>query len=296
MQVQLINVVDKEAEEDSDFIPSDGLAYVIEFEGRRILFDSGDKGTILMHNMNLLNIDPNTLEFLVLSHSHYDHTFGIEALLDARKEVETLRIIAHPHAFQRRKAKFPLILKALLKYRMYNFGFPKLPKSKRKRLVFEPTTKPFEITPYLKTTGEIAERKEIACTIDDLKRKEGRRYVKDDLLDDLSLILKTKEGIVVICGCGHSGVLNICERAKELFPNQEIKTIIGGTHLVALTEEKDLEYVAKKLEEEYNKPLLYFSHCTGKRAIKYMTNYFGKEIVRPFKIGDILTFEVDSIV
>ena len=55
--------------------------------------------------------------------------------------------------------------------------------------------------------------------------------------------------------------------------------------------EKELEYVANKLENEYGKPELYFSHCTGTKAIKFMTKYFGKEIVQPFKVGDTLTFE-----
>ena len=89
---------------------------------------------------------------------------------------------------------------------------------------------------------------------------------------------------------GHSGILNICSRAKEIFPNKEIKTIIGGTHLVILDESK-LEYVASKLETEYGKPELYLSHCTGKKAIQFLTKRFGKEIVHPFKVGDVLDFE-----
>jgi metal-dependent hydrolase (beta-lactamase superfamily II) len=52
-----------------------------------------------------------------------------------------------------------------------------------------------------------------------------------------------------------------------------------------------LDYVADKLEKEYNKPSLYFSHCTGKRAIKYLAKRFGEEIVKAFRVGDILTFE-----
>ncbi|MCK5144636.1 MAG: MBL fold metallo-hydrolase, partial [Candidatus Heimdallarchaeota archaeon] len=178
-----------------------------------------------------------------------------------------------------------------LKYKIYNFGFPKLSKEISEKISLTPVTEPFELTPSLTTIGEIAEWKEKPSKIDKLTIKLDKKFVKDELLDDLSLILKTKEGIVLILGCGHAGVLNICLRAKEIYPDEDIKMIIGGTHLVALSEEEELEYVAKKLEKEYNKPMLYFSHCTGKKAIKFMTNYFGKEIVKSFRVGDILIFE-----
>ena len=292
MEVTLLNVVDNTVLINSDFIPSNGLSYLIEIDGRKILFDVGDNGNILIHHMILLNIDPSDIDLLILSHGHWDHTYGLRALLNHRETNEKLRIIAHPHAYRKRRvAKTSLILPALLKFKMYNYGFPKLPKKLQDMIILESTTEPYEITAFLKTTGEISDRKEITSTSDKLKMKEGRRYVEDFQLDDLSLILKTKEGIVLILGCGHSGVLNICATAKEFYPTDEIKSIIGGTHLVALKEEADLEYVAKTLEEKYDKPTLYFSHCTGKIALKFFEKRFGKEIVKPFKVGDKLTFE-----
>ena len=292
MQVKLINIVDNTVKINSDFIPTNGLSYLLELDGRKILFDVGDQGFVLIHHMKLLDINPDDIEMLILSHGHWDHSHGLKALLDQRTTTKKLKIIAHPHAFRKRKISnlFRLILN-LIKYRMYNFGFPKLPKFLQEKYILEPTAKPYEITPYLKTTGEISIRKEKACTTDRLKIKEGIKYVKDIQLDDLSLVLKTKEGIVIIFGCGHSGILNICARAKEFHPNSEIKLIVGGTHLVAFKEESDLEYVAKKLEEEYNKPLLYLSHCTGKKAIDFFTKRFGKEIVKPFMVGDELILE-----
>jgi 7,8-dihydropterin-6-yl-methyl-4-(beta-D-ribofuranosyl)aminobenzene 5'-phosphate synthase len=290
MQVKLINIVDKETEENSDFIPSNGLSYLIELGERKILFDAGESGKTLLHNMKLLEIAPNSLDLLILSHGHWDHSFGINALLKARTSREKLKLIAHPHAISKRKRRFPEDLIWLIKYRIYNFGFPRIGKSRKEQLVFELTTKPHEISPFLFTSGEISERKEIDSATKHIIRKEKNKYVEDSILDDLSLILNTKEGITIICGCGHAGILNICLRAKEIFPNKEIKSIIGGTHLVALNED-ELNVVATKLETEYNKPHLYFSHCTGKKAIQYLTKRFGKEIVHPFKVGDVLTFE-----
>lgn len=292
MQITLTNIVDNTVLINSDYIPTSGLSYLIELEGRKVLFDAGDNGNVLIHHMNLLAIDPNEIELLILSHGHWDHTHGLRALMYQRDTKEKLKIVAHPHSFRKRRvANFLLILPALIKYRMYNYGFPRLPKELQKMLILEPSTEPYEVTPNLKTTGEISDRKERDSTIDKLKIKEGRRFIKDSQLDDLSLVLKTKEGVVLILGCGHSGILNICARAKEFYPNDKIISIIGGTHLVALKTESELEYVAKTLEEKYEKPLLYFSHCTGKIALKFLEKRFGKEIVKPFMVGNKLTFE-----
>ncbi|MHA1345445.1 MAG: MBL fold metallo-hydrolase [Candidatus Heimdallarchaeaceae archaeon] len=292
MQVKLTNICDIETDGTEGLIPSNGLSFLIETEDKKILFDTGEKGSILINNMRLLKIDPNSFDLLVLSHGHWDHTFGIEALVNARTERDELVIMGHPNSFaKRRVAKLPLRIAAFFKYRIYNFGFPKLPEDVKEKLSFKPIVEPYELTPVLKTIGEISEWKEKPSKIDTLTIKLGKKYVKDELLDDLSLVLKTKEGIVVICGCGHAGVLNICARAKELYPDEEIKTIIGGTHLVALKTDEELDYVADKLEKEYNKPSLYFSHCTGKRAIKYLTKIFGEEIVKSFRVGNQLIFE-----
>ena len=291
MQVKLRNIVDNTTKENSDFIPSSGLSYLLEFEDKRVLFDTGDQGFVLMHNMNMLNVDPKSIDCIILSHGHWDHTFGTEALMNARGDAPILDIIAHPNAFKKRRiAKLWRRILNLLKYKVYNLGFPKLSSKILIKLNFIEVIEPYKINSYLTTTGEISEWKEKPSKVDKLTIQLEDKYVKDDLLDDLSLVLKTKEGIVLILGCGHAGVLNICARAKELFPDQRILKIIGGTHLVALREEEELEYVAKKLENEYNKPELYFSHCTGTKAIKYMTNYFGRDIVKPFKVGDMLTF------
>jgi len=289
--VEIQKIVDNEAKENSDFIPSDGFSLSIEFNGRRILFDTGDSGFVFTHNLKLLEIDVDSFDTLILSHGHWDHTLGLEDLLNLRKTKEKLKVIAHPHALHKRKVKFPLSLIARIKYRLTNYGFPKLSSKNLEKLEFELIKEPYEVAPFLKTTGEIRNRKEREFLPTRLKRQEGKKYVEDKILDDLSIVLKTENGLAVICGCGHAGILNICERAKELFPGEKIIVILGGTHLVAAKNEQELEHIANKLELEYDKPQLYLSHCTGKRAINFLRRKFGEEIVHSFKIGEKLTFE-----
>lgn len=292
MEVKLTNIVDTYVRPDRDFISSDGLCYLIDIDDKKILFDTGDQGIILLNNMQILEIDPKSIDMVVFSHGHWDHTFGIKALMQSRGDAPPLKLMGHPNVFTRRRIKNPLLrLLAYLKYRWYNLGFPRLPKEIMDKLVITKIVDPYEITPILTTIGEINEWKEKPSKIDKLSIELDGKFVEDDLLDDLSLVLKTKKGIVLILGCGHAGVLNICARAKEIHPDREIEMIIGGTHLVALTKEEELEYVAKQLETKYNKPQLLFSHCTGQKAIDFMKNYFGKEIVKAFKVGDTLTFD-----
>lgn len=292
MQVKLTNIADKYVQPDKEFISSDGLCYLIEIDNKKILFDTGDQGIILINNMQILGIDPKEIDMVVFSHGHWDHTFGIEALMQQRGDAPSLKLVGHPHVFTRRRVRKPILrLLAYLKYRWYNLGFPKLPEEIMEKLEITKVVEPYEITPILTTTGEINEWKEKPSKIDKLTIELDGKFVHDDLLDDLSLVLKTKDGMVLILGCGHAGVLNICDRAKELHPDRDIQKIIGGTHLVALATEKELEYVAKQLEEKYNKPQLYFSHCTGQKATDFMKKYFGKDIVKSFKVGDTLTFD-----
>ncbi|MHA1953987.1 MAG: MBL fold metallo-hydrolase, partial [Candidatus Heimdallarchaeaceae archaeon] len=184
MQVTLTNIVDNTVLIDSDYIPTSGLSYFLELEEKKILFDAGDNGNVLIHHMKLLEIDPNEIELLILSHGHWDHTHGLRALMYQRDTKEKLKIVAHPHSFRKRRvANFLLILPALIKYRMYNYGFPRLPKELQEMLILEPTVEPYEVTPFLKTTGEISDRKEKASTVDKLKIREGRRFIKDSQLD-----------------------------------------------------------------------------------------------------------------
>ena len=126
MKVKLTNICDIETDGTEGLIPSSGLSFLIETEEETFLFDTGEKGSILINNMRLLKIDPNSIDLLVLSHGHWDHTFGIEDLVRARTEKSELTIIGHPNAFaKRRVAKWHLRIAAYLKYRWYNLGFPK---------------------------------------------------------------------------------------------------------------------------------------------------------------------------
>ena len=112
----------------------------------------------------------------------------------------------------------------------------------------------------------------------------------DPVIDDLSLVLQTEEGLVLITGCCHAGLLNTCARATQLF-NDKIKAVIGGTHMLEYSEE-DIGHVGGILEKVYGTPELYLNHCTGKRAIEQLRRKFGPEVVRDCHVGTELFFKI----
>jgi 7,8-dihydropterin-6-yl-methyl-4-(beta-D-ribofuranosyl)aminobenzene 5'-phosphate synthase len=103
----------------------------------------------------------------------------------------------------------------------------------------------------------------------------------------MSLVMDTQDGLVIICGCCHSGLLNTLAHVKRTF-QRPIIAILGGTHL-ATADGTSLEHIANVLREQYGSPYFYPNHCTGELAYVAMVNTFGDR-VKPCPAGTMLTF------
>ncbi len=270
---------------DSGFYSGHGQSFHIvdKKSGKQIIFDIGTVGKHVVFNMNKLHIIPDEIDFLVISHGHYDHTLGLPEFLS--KRTKRIQIIAHPKILEPKKA---LIKDGVLKKRV-NIGAPKITKKQNKKITFKFVKEPYEIIKDIWLSGEIINRPHKDGTEERLQHKENKRWVKDPLIDDQSLIINHSKGLIIICGCCHSGLLNTIEHAKRLFHDKNIYAILGGTHMLNFTEE-DLEKVADVLDHNFDKPILYLNHCTGNYAIDFLREKFGKDIVRPCHTGTILEF------
>lgn len=242
-----------------------GLSMLIEVEDDKILFDTGQTNT-LIHNARFLGIDLTKINKVVLSHGHFDHTGGLLELLKINKNFE---LFAHPNIFYPQKY-------VIRKGNEIYIGPPtKLEQIEKEGIKLNLSKGPVKINEYIITTGEVPRLTDFEEIEKELLVKKNQGFKQDPLLDDLSLILKTNNGIVVLLGCAHSGIINILNYVKELTGENEIFAIIGGMHL----EHKSKEQLQKIVEnlKKFNLQKIGSSHCTGFSANKILSDAFGEK-------------------
>jgi len=254
-----------------------GLSFLIETEeGGRVLFDTGQSGTVLLHNLTELKVHPQEISTLALSHAHQDHTGGLEAFLERGSG---LTLYAHPDIFRQRFSRHNGERRSI--------GLP-LPRGRlAARAELRLSAEPVEIAPGVWITGEITSRPEPEGRSDRHLVREEDGWASDPYRDDLSLVLQVGGGLVLLCGCCHAGLLNTLLHVRRTFEG-EIVAVAGGTHLVDAKEDY-LEHVVAVLREEFGPPQLYLNHCTGEQAYLTLVSALG-ERVHSCPAGTVLEF------
>lgn len=229
-----------------------GFSLYIEDRGTSILFDTGSS-PLFLENAHKLGIDIWKADWIVLSHGHYDHTWGLRHLLNMYQTTSPSPVIkpmllTHPLSFNHRSKDTKEMGCNVTEGELADFF--SIHKSKD----------PVWITNKLVFLGEI-ERKfsyEGNHTIGEII-KNGMP-VPDFMEDDTALAYKSDQGLIIITGCSHSGVCNIIEQAKKICQDDRILAIIGGLHLRKPPAEQlssTIDYLRKANVEK-----LYACHCT----------------------------------
>jgi 7,8-dihydropterin-6-yl-methyl-4-(beta-D-ribofuranosyl)aminobenzene 5'-phosphate synthase len=283
MDVKITNVYSNVGQPEKNLKGHAGNGFYLEFGSEKILFDVGWKGKVLLHNLSELKINVDEIGKIIFSHGHMDHTKGLPTFLKSRDSSKKITIIGHPDIMEKKRAK-------VLGLHLLNIGFPHLSNKKKSKINFQFSKELVKINEFLTFTGEISERPDKDGTHKIMVHFKNRVWESDPLLDDASLVLETKDGLVIIGGCMHSGILNTCKFVNKMFNGRKIRTIIGGTHMIAF-DAKEVEHVAKELEEKYGLPKLHLNHCTGEKAIRQLRDIFGSEIVIPCPVGTTLTYD-----
>jgi len=248
-----------------DFLGEWGLSILVETGDITVLFDTG-KSTSAVYNADSLKIDFSAIDKIVLSHGHYDHTGGLRAVL--RRINKEIEIIAHPDIWQ---AKYSRRKNEPARYIGIPFQQKELESIGAR---FHLTKEPVKLTDNIMTTGEVPMVNDYEQIDEGLFVQEGSELQPDKLLDDLSLIIKTEAGLVVILGCAHRGIINTIHRIRQLTGVEKIHTIVGGSHLMGVSEERLWQTIDALRELGIEKMGL--CHCTDLPAASILTQEFGK--------------------
>ncbi len=243
---------------DSYFLGEPGLSILIEDGEASTLFDCG-YSDVFIRNATKLGKDLTAVDHLVLSHSHLDHTWGLcdfmrlftEARFLGRKPNRPV-LVAHPEALT------PTTLPGIGQIGSL------IPKE-RLDPCFQVSLsrEPVRLSEHCTFLGEIPRVMPFEPVPSIGFKDEGQR--EDHIPDDSAIVCTTGEGLVIITGCSHAGICNICEYAKEVCSDDRIIDIIGGLHLI--------DAPAAQLEGTvaYLKGLglkaLHACHCTGLQAL-----------------------------
>jgi 7,8-dihydropterin-6-yl-methyl-4-(beta-D-ribofuranosyl)aminobenzene 5'-phosphate synthase len=235
-----------------------GLSFLIETDGRKILFDTG-YSDVFIENAQKMGIGLLDLDYIVLSHGHLDHTWGLvhlvkyftEAAIEKR-QARTPELVAHPRCFYP-KEKLPL----------QNNGSILDEGELRRWFPVNLSREPVWITGDLVFLGEIPRKFAFEQT-DPGKRRihlPDGRVEPDHLLDDSALAFRSSTGLVIVTGCSHAGICNITEYARDICGEGRVVDIIGGLHLLDPGAER-LEQTCRYLES-LNLNALHACHCTS---------------------------------
>ena len=237
-----------------------GLSLYIETELHKILFDTGCNRAFI-ENAKKMGIDLSLVDTVVISHGHYDHGGGLKAFL---KINEIAKIYIGVGAFDKHALQ---IFKCLRK----NIGLDAhLIQSDRLRFVSQELVIDDELILFSHVFGKKLYPKGNYRL---LKKNHEKRYVQDDFEHEINLLISEVSKTHLICGCAHSGIVNIIERAAD-YTAEPIDTVIGGFHLLGISKENAedqvfldqlVELLGRKSVKQY-----YTCHCTGVENFEYM--------------------------
>lgn len=239
-----------------------GYSALIEVDGKRILFDSGDNPDILEANSKALGVDLSRLDFVVMSHRHGDHMGGMEYLLRVNPHV---KIYAPKENFGVYGASLPGTFyrknESLPPYMRYYNGTPP------ERMVFG-SAWPRANFELIEQTREIAPGIHLIALVSD---KPTTLELKE-----LTLAIQTPDGLVLVVGCSHPGLDKIVAAARAI--NPRIHMVAGGFHLVVAADEIIAQSVAL-LHDTAKVDYIAPGHCTGEPAFAALMQAFGDHYV-----------------
>jgi 7,8-dihydropterin-6-yl-methyl-4-(beta-D-ribofuranosyl)aminobenzene 5'-phosphate synthase len=234
-----------------------GYAALLEVDGAQILFDTGARPQTVLSNARELKIDLSRVEDVVLSHNHDDHTGG---LLTLRRELMKL----NPRALSRAHVGAGIFLERSRNGSDWNGLLPKRAEFEQTGGRFIVHTTASELVRGVWITGPVPRIHPETNFPKGIRIKLPGGDTEDSVPEDSSLVVDTAEGLVILSGCGHAGIINTVDFARNTVEKAPLLAVIGGLHTFDATDEA-LAWTARRLKAVGLRYLL-AGHCTGIEA------------------------------
>jgi 7,8-dihydropterin-6-yl-methyl-4-(beta-D-ribofuranosyl)aminobenzene 5'-phosphate synthase len=241
-----------------------GFAALVEADGQEILFDTGARPSTVLENAKDLKIDLRGVQDVILSHFHEDHTTGLLTLrreLSKNNSAALSRVHVGKGIFFERRGPDHNPMMAMKKSYEATGGR------------FVEHDQPEEILPGVWLTGPVPRvypEKNYPAGVE--VRRDGQ-WVEDNLPEDQSLVFNTSDGLVLLAGCGHAGIINTLDYARHFLRPAPVHAAIGGFHLYNANDEQ-LDWTADKLKE-FRIAQILGAHCTGIESVYHLRQRLG---------------------
>ena len=244
-----------------------GFAALLEVDGTQVLVDTGNYPDTVLFNARELGIDLSKVEDVVLTHFHNDHTGGMVKLRETLKQENPKalsRIHVAPGIFDSRPGRGGRELNRMIARK------PIL-EAGGAHFVFHEG--PTQLIPGLWLTGPVPRVHVERNWSGRRQRLHEGELVEDTLPEDMSVALLTTEGVVVVAGCAHAGMVNIFEHSADFLNQSKIHSALGGFHLFESTPEH-LDWTAQQLQR-FGLETFVAAHCTGVESFIDVRKHLG---------------------
>lgn len=244
-----------------------GFAALLEADGRKLLIDTGARPETVLANAKEMKIDLSDVPEVVLTHFHGDHTGGLMTLrTEMKKRNPQSLAVVHEAAglFYSRPqddgSEGNTMIAVRGKYEATGGRFVEYDRAA-------------EILPGVWVTGPVTRQFPERNWSGSGKVRTPAGVVEDNIPDDQSVVLSTAQGLIVITGCGHAGIVNILTAVSKQFAQKPVYAIIGGLHLFASTDEQ-VDWTADKVKG-FGVRYLVGAHCTGIESVYRLRDRIG---------------------
>lgn len=267
--MHLTTLIENTAGESPGLVSEHGLSFLLEARDTAVLFDMGQGGTFI-RNAERLGLDLTKVDMGILSHGHFDHGGGLAAFLQYNKFAPVYLISGADEASYAGN---------LLRYRYIGLDADTLI-SHAERFAWIGTDT--EISPGFMLVTDIRKHQPLPPGNRKLLIYRQGTFEPDPFLHELFLIIEEEDGISIITGCGHSGILNMVYTARDRYPGRPIKAVVGGFHLTDRdTPPQMVRSIGKSLKSAGCDRVI-TGHCTGTRAKDILREELGSRFATLF--------------